>query len=134
MGFSINDSTANKRIRLIPKSTDAASDLYWSKGAVTEDNGGVGVCLAPRKETDTAFLIHVPVVYYKDENNRSTKAHPFTAIEINGVSYSLEGIPDLNGSNLRDEEWFVLLQPQLPNFFLNLRQILLHSTIIYSNL
>ena len=104
MGFSINSDATNKRIRLIPKSTDAASDLYWSKGAITEDAGEVSLCLAPRNEVDTAFLIHVPVVYYSGDNG-NTKAYPFSAIEINGVSHSLEGIPDLNGSNLRDLDW-----------------------------
>lgn len=50
---------------------------------------------------DTLFLFHVPT---KSPDGYAPNIQPFISISINGVSYSLEGISEMNTSNVRSPE------------------------------
>lgn len=103
-----NLTTSQRKIRLIPKSPNSKTDLYFDKGAVVENDGQVLICQEPKKACDSLLLFTVPHPYYNlpllnAYNSVTNYTLMYSAIEVNGVRYSLEDVNTYSSSNVFHE-------------------------------
>ena len=101
-----NKSFTNKKIRLIPKSTDSIADIKSDSGAVVVNNKEVLACLAPKEKCDTMFFFDLPSFEFNHranilENTVTSMTYvTYSHIEVNGVSYDLSKVIEFASSNV----------------------------------
>lgn len=104
-----NLTSFQRKIRLIPKSPTAKSDLSFDQGAVVENNGQVLICQEPKKAYDSLLLFTVPHPYYNlplinAYNSVTVYTLMYSDIEVNGIRYNLEGVNSYSSSNVFHEK------------------------------